>query len=43
VEYWWDDTDRGKQSVEYWWDDTDRGVRGVGGMILTGECGVLVG
>jgi hypothetical protein len=25
VEYWWNDTDRGKMSVEHWWNDADRG------------------
>jgi hypothetical protein len=25
VEYWWSDTDRGKQNMEYWRNDTDRG------------------
>jgi hypothetical protein len=25
MEHWWNDTDRGKQSMEHWWNDTDRG------------------
>jgi hypothetical protein len=25
IEYWWNDTDRGKQNIEYWWNGTDRG------------------
>jgi hypothetical protein len=24
MEHWWNDTDRGKQSMEHWWNDTDR-------------------
>ena len=25
MEHWWNDNDRGKQSMEHWWNDTDRG------------------
>jgi hypothetical protein len=28
--------------VEQWWSGTDRGEWSVGGMVLTGESGVLV-